>query len=622
VIVGPVNMIDMANVPHVIIKFNAIDAFSGEGAICSQNIEYLSWANKGFQFDTDASDGTLWFTHTGYRNQVDNFFIDGDHQYKVDWTNGGRLLTYRDDILIADQALWRSFNYEPTAKFKVLARSAGTVDNVGFLADFAVYDFSVHNGSAFLANLAIDDGWAANPTIVNTGIGGTFTATDFQSGGWEGGVSPPIVNAAPTIVVTAKNFTQNSGDLVGDVAGNYITDDTDVGDTLTVTFNTTSTHYTLVTSFDSVTLTQAGVDVINADGQLDAIDLKVTDDGSPNLSGTGSDTPVITAEGGGGVDPDTGFPLLPWYAPDSIWNTEIGVNPTIDVDSAAMVAHLVSKTITFSPNFSFHQHTIPVYFTDENTPLKEVIITGTWATTFYSMPNVPIPVDAVPDVESDQHICLIDRNTGFEWNMWKAVKDGNGDWSTRNIVARAGIYGNSSDEDGTFKKGIASRASSICLAAGIIHPSELNGNGTIEHTLICAYPANRPWGDPRGYYFFPATSSDYNGSHVDAVPQGARLQLNPALNPDDYPALLPYERKIFIALQKYGMINSDYAGALVIYGLNRNCRPTDPYDTDLGFSGNWGPMNNIPWNEMRVLELPPFVSVSRTQENKDLYTLA
>jgi hypothetical protein len=621
VIVGPVNMINMQTVPHVLIKFNAIDAFSGQGAICSQNIS-TSQSAKAFQFDTDPSDGSLFFTHSGVKNTITSFFINGDHQYKVDWTNGGRILAYRDDILIVDQGLVRGFNYEPTAKFKVLARSANSIDSVGWLCDFVVYDFSVYNFSSFLANLAIDDGWAANPTIVNTGTGGTFTATDFQEGGWEGGVSPPIVNNAPTITVTANNFTQNNGDASGDEAGTYVTYDADVGDTLTVTFNTASTHYTLDTGTNSVELTTAGVAVINADGQLDAIDLKVTDDGTPNLSGTDSDTPVITGEGGGGVDPDTGFPLLPWYASTSVWNQEIGVNPTVDVDSAAMIADLVSKTITFSPNFSFHQHTIPIYFTDESTPLKEVIITGDWASTFYSMPNVPIPVDAVPDAESDQHICLIDRNTGFEWNMWKAVKDVNGDWSTRNIVGRAGIYGNTSDEDGTYKKGVASRASSICLAAGVIHPSELNGTGTIEHAMICAYPGNRPWGDPRGYYFFPATSSDYNGSRTDGVPQGAHLQLNPALDVDDYPALLPYERKIFIALQKYGMYNSDFAGALVIYGLNRNCRPTDPYDGDLGFSGNWGPMNNIPWNEMRVLELPQFVAVSRTQENKDLYILA
>lgn len=104
----------------------------------------------------------------------------------------------------------------------------------------------------------------------------------------------PIPNKRPTIVVVAMNFESDGGPLVGDTAGNYTTDGKGDGDVLTVTFNTTSTHYTLNTGASRVELTQAGVDEIELGGPVDAIDLKVTDDGEPPLSSTDSDTPIIT----------------------------------------------------------------------------------------------------------------------------------------------------------------------------------------------------------------------------------------------------------------------------------------------------------------------------------------
>ncbi|MDG1583337.1 cadherin-like domain-containing protein, partial [Pseudomonas sp. GOM6] len=64
-------------------------------------------------------------------------------------------------------------------------------------------------------------------------------------------------------------------------------------DAVTVSFNTNSDHYIL--SNGQVVLTQAGVDVINAGGTLDTIDLRVTQNNDATKTGTGSDTPVVTA---------------------------------------------------------------------------------------------------------------------------------------------------------------------------------------------------------------------------------------------------------------------------------------------------------------------------------------
>ena len=100
---------------------------------------------------------------------------------------------------------------------------------------------------------------------------------------------------APTIDVVANDFTEDAGGLVAgsSVAGTFTASDAE-GDAFTVAFNTASAHYTLDAANGQVLLTQAGIDVINAGGTLDAIDLVVTQDNNPALSNTDSDTPVVT----------------------------------------------------------------------------------------------------------------------------------------------------------------------------------------------------------------------------------------------------------------------------------------------------------------------------------------
>ncbi|WP_432474290.1 retention module-containing protein [Amphritea sp. HPY] len=126
------------------------------------------------------------------------------------------------------------------------------------------------------------------------------------------------VNDAPTIDVTANDFVEDDASNVeGVVAGTYTTADED-GDNLTVTFTegtNSEGYYALDTDNNEVTLTQAGVDQVNSGGDLSPIDLTVTDDGEPNLSGRDADTPEVDSlvhldmTGSGGTVHDEG--LLP-----------------------------------------------------------------------------------------------------------------------------------------------------------------------------------------------------------------------------------------------------------------------------------------------------------------------
>ncbi|MEX0381709.1 hypothetical protein V6X02_00015 [Spiribacter sp. 1M153] len=119
-------------------------------------------------------------------------------------------------------------------------------------------------------------------------------------------------NDAPTIAVTANDFTEDDGAVAEDaVVATYTTADKE-GDDLTVTFTSAvpedgsgNALYTLDTSNSQVLLTSAGATYVNAGNVLPAVDLTVTDDGSPNKTGTGSAAPTVTLVNDAPVlDPD------------------------------------------------------------------------------------------------------------------------------------------------------------------------------------------------------------------------------------------------------------------------------------------------------------------------------
>ncbi|PYZ99399.1 hypothetical protein A6K26_009485, partial [Gammaproteobacteria bacterium 2W06] len=134
---------------------------------------------------------------------------------------------------------------------------------------------------------------------ITDGNGGTVTQTATITLTGTEVIEPP--SNAPTITVTANDFTEDDGAVAEDaVVATYTTADEE-GDDLTVTFTSAvpedgsgNALYTLDTANSEVLLTSAGVAYVNAGNDLPAVDLTVTDDGSPAETGTGSADPTVT----------------------------------------------------------------------------------------------------------------------------------------------------------------------------------------------------------------------------------------------------------------------------------------------------------------------------------------
>ncbi|HSJ89830.1 MAG TPA: hypothetical protein VK909_21645 [Anaerolineales bacterium] len=290
------------------------------------------------------------------------------------------------------------------------------------------------------------------------------------------------------------------------------------------------------------------------------------------------------------------------YSTTSIWNTPIDPSPKYDVHSAEMVSNLVlshdGQIITAGEAYNY-----PVYFADEQTPRWDIPCTINKCTIAHSdqdviradlVQGVPIPEDAQPGEDTDARMIIIDKVTRLEYDLSKAQRTATG-WTTGTVSVYNILW------DGTPVMH-SSRGSGIPAYAGLLRPWEIQ-QGRIEHALAFGY--TEPAADQ---CVFPASKTDGESNMHFAIPEGARLQLDPSLTDQDFDqmGLDPTAKIIARALQEYGMILVDDSGSFKIYVedlINNPYATQDWTDPDLNLTKE--SIYNIPYTAFRVLELPP-----------------
>lgn len=278
------------------------------------------------------------------------------------------------------------------------------------------------------------------------------------------------------------------------------------------------------------------------------------------------------------------------YAPTSPFNSPIPANAKVDPNSAGYVAGLKEAAGRRTLTIALRKWTVPVYEAGPATPRFNVQLTASWRSADW-MQGVPIPSAAAPDPEDDAHMTVLDRTTGCEYDFYDARKaDGrwSADWANTLLIRGRGIYA----------RGLSTRGSGFSNLAGLIWPQELKAR-EIRHALMFSYPHTSARGAVA-----PATETDGKSPRADALPEGARLQLDPALDLDRLP-LRPYERTIARALQRYGMYLGDTGGGgPSLYAVHPQSYRSDRYAGLLPLV-DYPPLPNIPIDRFRVLELGP-----------------
>lgn len=313
------------------------------------------------------------------------------------------------------------------------------------------------------------------------------------------------------------------------------------------------------------------------------------------------------------------------FSASSFWNQPIGDNPEIDPRNTYFINLL--KRERSGPFFKINlkSWTIPVYPVDDSTPRFKVKLHSLtpeekkrWNTkkaTFghgkeFDAEPVPIPLNAQADPQGDAHCALIDWKKGIAWDMWGLTKNSDGSW-TSNTGMKYSINGDGifNPKDFKVKNGQSihyygpSRAAGVPAIAGLIMYKEVM-SGEINHKLACATRVNA-----FQQHVYPAIWTD--GFIVGGIPEGSVIQLDPKLDLSKFD-LYPEELAIAKAMQKYGMVIVDIAGANTLYGEGLWSQPGKSWDGKVREIE--GGISSIPLDHYRILK------VAKVIKKGDSYT--
>jgi hypothetical protein len=278
------------------------------------------------------------------------------------------------------------------------------------------------------------------------------------------------------------------------------------------------------------------------------------------------------------------FPRL--YASTSFWNTPIPASPAIDPNSAAMVTSSLTNyggSANFAPTNDWGK---AIAYANAVSRLYNVGCTlydcGT-AISFH------IPSYAQPTVGSDHHLIVVNPSANSEVDMWLASAS----WSAGSRYLTNPTGWGAICPQGQHCGGAV--AAGYAAFGGVVRPEEI-AQGHIDHALFFTTPYTRS-----GFIACPATHTDGTANDVNAIPEGARIQLDPAFNVDAQP-WPRYEKVIAHALQTYGAYLGDTGGSISFPGEANINRGYDAWSL-AGVSASSQSLASLPWSSFRVLQV-------------------
>ena len=239
-----------------------------------------------------------------------------------------------------------------------------------------------------------------------------------------------------------------------------------------------------------------------------------------------------------------------------------------------------------------------------STPRFSVQVDRTdWGPNPFAGYQVPIPSDALDRIvpftgHEDSWLIIADPASGKVFHLWQA----------RRVTAgwRA-TWGGVSDIDGDGRDDIT--GSGLSNFGGTIRLADLQaaaraGTG-LGHAL--QFSSDATAGGDRADFMFPATKTDgHMGTASPGVThpiwQGARFQLDPAINVEAISGITEAEKVIARTLQSHGAYLIDNGGARAAFMFERQPGGDLSAYAELGLRWDYYDLARIPWGRLRVLD--------------------
>ncbi len=232
----------------------------------------------------------------------------------------------------------------------------------------------------------------------------------------------------------------------------------------------------------------------------------------------------------------------------------------------------------------------PIYDNvDAHTPRVAVTCTEPWGTCDLASHAVPIPAGATPAPGSDGSLEIIDPVRGLLYSFWQAHRSSAGAWTTS--------WGTIESINGPGNRTISGRpantGSGISAVAGVVTLADL-ASGRIDHALSFSSRLTC------STFVAPATKSDGHTPGPRCLPEGSRLQLDPAVNLSAIAGITPFELMVGRALQSYGAICKDTGGAGMAFAFQEPSEDRNPYPA-LGVPYDYWNMPRLPWTSVQLV---------------------
>jgi hypothetical protein len=296
-----------------------------------------------------------------------------------------------------------------------------------------------------------------------------------------------------------------------------------------------------------------------------------------------------------------GAPLPRFFSPTSPWNTALPASTSLEPSSPAMVASLVQQVRQYGSGFNTTNWSVPIYVAAADQAKVKVTLDGPNRYLQQALEAVPIPPAARPAAGTDAQLVVWQPASDTMWEFWHLGMQADG-WHTEyggrivHASQNPGYYVTIDDGAGGFAEQSwwGATATGLPLAAGLVTVDEARC-GAIEHALALALPQTR-----QGLIAWPAQRGDGKDPSSTAIPEGARLRLDPQLDLSRL-SMPPITRMLARAAQRYGLIVRDGAGSVALYGEDPAPNGTNPWP---GLTGNlkpWQFMPSFPWSRLQVL---------------------
>jgi hypothetical protein len=279
---------------------------------------------------------------------------------------------------------------------------------------------------------------------------------------------------------------------------------------------------------------------------------------------------------------------VPSLFPQSVFDQSVAALPA-DASQAGLVSNLVNQYTSHYGTIGVNR--MPIFTVPATQPLVPVSVnSGCWS--FLSNTGmIPIPQGAYTSTQGDNDLIVNQPSTGKTWELWKAQQASNGHWS-------ACWGGGLSDatSSGVFPYPFGLSATGISYMATTVTEADA-ASGQINHTIAMEVVNCNGW-------IAPANRGDC-GSNSGTPPEGTWFRM-PANTP--MPAgLTPFAQMVFRALQTYGAVVVDHAGAVMVEAENsqdwafQGGSGTDPITTSWAGKPQYAVLNGMPWSQLQVI---------------------